>query len=286
MRLKFIGVILLCLSLSACTAFRKNLEKNKVQISSHVQENNSAARIANEVTKTELEKTKILVNTANKITGGVALTDTNFFQVGMSLDLGSRAAELTGGFLERNENLIGKPAEDQNKIIEELLSENKLLKLKAEQLQSYKISKEESLINDNRELTAKLVDYGTKYEQERNARISFWTKWLSILGIGIGGIVALCVFVPVVIPFIIGIFPKLISIFGVVGKSVVTNLVKGVGEARNVLKVQIDSNKNKGIPLPTYTAEEALSLIDKHLYEQTADKDQKVIDALRERTNV
>ena len=82
------------------------------------------------------------------------------------------------------------------------------------------------------------------YEEKQGVKrfwqkTGFWTK----IGIIAGGLVALCVFVPAVIPvlgsllsWVIGKIPSLISLVGVVGRSTFDAVVEGVGNAKKAVK--------------------------------------------------
>jgi hypothetical protein len=85
------------------------------------------------------------------------------------------------------------------------------------------------------------VDEGVQGGAERNTHIvkRFW-RWL-IGSLGIGGVIALCVFCPAVIPllvslmsWVVGKVPSLAAYFGVVSKKAFDVVVPGVGEFRRV----------------------------------------------------
>jgi len=88
------------------------------------------------------------------------------------------------------------------------------------------------------------------YEEKQGVKrfwqkTGFWTK----IGIIAGGIIALCVFVPAVIPvlgsligWLIGKIPTLVSFVGVVGKNTFDAVVEGVGNAKKAVKnTSVDS---------------------------------------------
>lgn len=82
------------------------------------------------------------------------------------------------------------------------------------------------------------------YEEKQGVK-RFWQKtgfWSKIV-IVLGGVIALCVFVPAVIPvlgsmvgWVIGKIPSLISFLGVVGKNTFDAVVEGVGNAKKAVK--------------------------------------------------
>jgi len=91
------------------------------------------------------------------------------------------------------------------------------------------------LITRARRAEGKLQTMGAQAEAERNARISRWTKWLSFGGLGLGGLVALMVLVPVCIPllgrllaWLAGKLPSLAGALGVVSLRAFDALVRGV----------------------------------------------------------
>lgn len=89
----------------------------------------------------------------------------------------------------------------------------------------------------------KLVRMGERFEEKRNQRIRFWSKWLSMGTALIGGCVALFVFCPVALPLVgrllgwaVGKIPALAGALGVVGKDAFDAVVRGVGNAREAMK--------------------------------------------------
>lgn len=99
------------------------------------------------------------------------------------------------------------------------------------------------LAEDVRATEEKLVRMGVQFEAERNARLKFWTKWLSAGTLAIGGCVALFVFCPVALPIVgrllgwaVGKVPALAGAVGVVGKDAFDAVVRGVGNARDAMK--------------------------------------------------
>ena len=94
-----------------------------------------------------------------------------------------------------------------------------------------------------RERDAALIELGVQFEAEKNK--SLWRRIkASIVGtLGLGGLVALCIFCPAVVPiltralaWIIGKVPQLAGALGVVGKDAFDAVVKAVGHTRDQLK--------------------------------------------------
>ncbi len=90
------------------------------------------------------------------------------------------------------------------------------------------------------ETTARLVDMGKQLEAERNKSIVKRIWHWSIGTLGLAGTIAICVFCPAVIPFLIqavgwlvGKIPQLASVFGVVSKKAFDAVVTGVETARD-----------------------------------------------------
>lgn len=126
---------------------------------------------------------------------------------------------------------------------------------------------------------AKLQDLGRKYETEHHQNVvkRVW-RW-SIATFGIGGVIALMFFFPVLIPvfarlvgWIVSMFPKLAGFFGVVLTKSFDAVVKGVQSS----KKKLDASKDiKTAPEPTVVIGEELS--------NTTDKsDKDLIDARKE----
>jgi hypothetical protein len=119
----------------------------------------------------------------------------------------------------------------------------------------------------------KLVAMGVKFEEERNARIRFWSKWLSTGTVLIGGAVALFVFCPVALPlvgrflgWVVGKIPALAGAVGVVGKDAFDAVVRGVGNAREAMK------KNGSADL---------AMLDTHLKFETDEGHKELIEQRR-----
>ena len=112
----------------------------------------------------------------------------------------------------------------------------------AERKLAAEIAAQGKLVAREREATQALVERGEVAEAQRNSRIKRWFAWLSFGGLGIGGVIALMVFVPVSIPLLgrllasaVSAFPKLAGFVGVVGTKAFDGVVKGVENAKSEL---------------------------------------------------
>lgn len=129
------------------------------------------------------------------------------------------------------------------------------------------------------ETTARLVDMGKLYEEEKNRGIlkRIW-RW-SVSTLGLGGLIALCVFCPAVIPIVARFFgwlvskvPQLAGALGVVSKNTFDNVVRGVGKIREGLK----EDGNTG----------TLQVVNTELHKATDIADRRLIDLRRLALNV
>ncbi len=114
--------------------------------------------------------------------------------------------------------------------------------------QTEALLKERSALNERLQATeARLVEMGKLYEAEKNKNI-VKRVWHSLVAtLGIGGVIALCVFFPAIIPvlincvgWLVGKVPQLASLFGVVSKKAFDAVVTGVEKVRDGLKTRPD----------------------------------------------
>lgn len=94
-----------------------------------------------------------------------------------------------------------------------------------------------------RERDSALMELGVQYEAEKNKSLWFRIKTAIAGTLGFGGLIALCIFCPAVIPiitrglaWIVAKVPQLAGALGVVGKDAFDAVVKAVGLAREELK--------------------------------------------------
>lgn len=124
-------------------------------------------------------------------------------------------------------------------------------------------------------------------------RKSWWRKafaWV-FSTLGIGGIIALCVLCPAVLPilgsamsFVVGKIPALATFLGGVGKSAFDAVVKGHGEARDEVKKMVELTPDRDLK-----PKEVLALIDTKMKEATEvgpANFRPLIDSRRKKLNV
>lgn len=94
-----------------------------------------------------------------------------------------------------------------------------------------------------RERDAALMELGEKYETERKKSLWLRIKTAAIGTFGLGGLIALCIFCPAVIPiltralaWIVSKILQLAGALGVVGMNAFDAVVKAVGHTRDQLK--------------------------------------------------
>lgn len=137
-----------------------------------------------------------------------------------------------------------------------------------------KLLEEKAIAEREREaLRNQLVELGKKYEEEQNksliTRIWAWTMGT----LGIGGLIALVVLCPALLPlfgsvisWLIGAIPPLANFFGVVGKKVAVNVMNGVESFKDQLKnAPIEQELLRNIPEDkAFSKAEVLSLLEEH----------------------
>jgi len=162
----------------------------------------------------------------------LALAPTNQ-HVSLALDLAQHAQQIEG---------IPTQRMDVNALLAEQDAAWDALKTRY-QIQNSLLTQKAALTAKLRDSEAKLIEMGKLYEAEKNRSIVKRIWHLTIGTLGIGGVIALCVFCPALIPlggafvsWLIGKVPALASLFGVVGKRAFDAVVKGVGQAKEKLK--------------------------------------------------
>lgn len=140
-------------------------------------------------------------------------------------------------------------------------------------------------------LNKKIEQIAEKAEKENNSNIlkRFWAWTLGTLGIG--GIIALCIFFPALIPILISLARTIISGFASLCVMIVPSfkrVIQGIGNARETLRHEMEANKSIQDPSSkiTYTPEEVLELLDSSLKESTDEKDKRLINKIREKVKV
>lgn len=132
----------------------------------------------------------------------------------------------------------------------------------------------------------RLIEMGAKYEEQRNRSI-VRRVWAWAVGtLGLGGLIALVVLCPAVLPLLgaalgrlVAWLPKLAGFVGVVGKQAFDAVVQGVGEVRRRLKLEANL---PGGDQPKYAAKDVLGILDAELREATDQEHRDLIDKRRE----
>lgn len=199
---------------------------------------------------------------------------------------------LSEKLLTNAESIIGVPKIGERIDVGGLLSTNKSVNSKAEKEYNRIVEKDIQMMQEFANLNEKiqqvennLLKLGAIKEAEQNKSIISRIWGWGLATFGIGGVIALCIFCPFLIPiftqiiaWIIARIPSIAGFFGVVGKNVATGIVKGVGNVRATLQ-SVDESK-------AYTASEVLELLDKNLKDATTPQEKVVIEHLREQVNV
>jgi hypothetical protein len=200
-------VALLC---SACSHNAARAANLAAPLGERVREHVAAARLAN-------QEARLATNAVRKL---------------MAYDLSEQ-------FLVRAQALVGLPLEDQAARVRSLLEENEQLRAGAIVAEAERVKQEQAWRTEKAAYEAKLLEYGAKYEEQRNKSIvrRFWS-WLTAT-FGIGGIVALCVFCPAAIPILLRVVawlvnkvPALASAAGVVSRRAFDQVVTGIEKAK------------------------------------------------------
>ena len=94
---------------------------------------------------------------------------------------------------------------------------------------------QDRVLGRQRAVVERLTQMGAEAESTRNARISFWARWVGRLTLPAAGLIALMVFAPAVIPilgrllaWLVGKLPTLAGYVGVVGTNAFDATVKGI----------------------------------------------------------
>jgi hypothetical protein len=117
---------------------------------------------------------------------------------------------------------------------------NPLIPDKAERALSARFAEIEKLIAAEKRQTDRLVAFGQTHEEIQNRTRARWTKWIGGGSVLIGGLVALCVFVPAAIPilgrilgWLVSKLPALAGAVGVVSVKAFDAILKGVERTKS-----------------------------------------------------
>lgn len=181
----------------------------------------------------------------------------------------NRAVQVAQVFNEKAKVLLPQPiyedAVKYEEIVAGLLSTNQQQRAEAQKQLGEKDSEISSLQSERRvitdrvaELEGKLIELGQQHEAEKNK--SWWTRIYATLGLG--GIIALCVAFPILIPIggqllgsLVSAAPSLASFFGVVGRRAFDSVVTGIESAKGKMKAD--------------GKDDALAVLSDELYKET-----------------
>ena len=177
----------------------------------------------------------------------------NAYATGLALQAApqtNRAVAVAQTFNDKTKALLPKP--DYEDIIEYeaivagLLSENEKQRAQSQKALGEADSEISTLLSERRviegrveDLENRLIEYGAKYELERNK--SWWTRIYSFLGFG--GIIALVIAFPILIPiggqvvgWVVNTVPSLASWVGLVSRKSFDSVVVAVESAKERMK--------------------------------------------------
>lgn len=258
---------LLMFVLQACTSFTSSAEKRSIEVS-HLLDDN-------------------LENVRAYITGTV---DSLGY---LEEDQKTKETILAESLAKKAQSLAGAPRSGNRIIVAGLLSNDPIIQKQAREALEARDKKaaatQEELNKKKKELdkiNAELQKMGKLYEEERNKNIvsRIWNWAIGTFGL-IGGI-AFIIFCPAIalpilgflLKTIIGMIPHVMNFVGVVGSSVVENIVSGVGNFRWQIKASPEDK--------TFTKKEVMDMINSHLKETTTRDDKFIIDYIRKMKNV
>ena len=240
-----LAAVFLALVLCGCTQYQKGLKELDPKTQERIAELVQGAGLANASTEQRLSIISNLVQSLHTLA-----TQTNRIPTSITSNViaqaagASRSASVTSGQIRRASLIVGPPLEDQSKLIGDLLSDNEELRAAAEKLIAQKQTQEQEWAAQKAELERRLIEYGAKYEEERNKNIvkRIW-HWATGL-FGVAGAVAFFVFCPAIAIPLAGRFmgwlveavPKLAKFLGVVGKKAVDQMVVGLQKGKDALR--------------------------------------------------
>jgi hypothetical protein len=217
--------IIICVALCGCSFFAARKHRVETKQDERVREVVQAATVANQVGRERLQS-----------------KETNSIAEAMI------AYDLSATFLKRGQTIVGLPVVDQSQEVADLLSSNRALKESAEARERARVAQEQGWAAERAALLLKLQEMGAKYEAEKNKSVlhRVW-GWLTGL-IGVGGVIALMVFCPALIPvfgrilaWVVSMFPKLAGVIGVVSTKAFDGVVRGIHRAKGEMSTN-DSN--------------------------------------------
>lgn len=218
--------LLMAVLLSGCATTFRRQPKTEAAITERARENVQAAGIAVDRSRIQIAQAAVISPTNEPLRSAEAST------------------RVASSMLTRAGALIGAPAENQAPLVEGLLSTNQVERVNAERAAGAEVKSEGLLMLDNRTQIATLLEEGKKYEEEHNRSLlrRIWTWTLGTFGIG--GLVALCILFPAVVPllgsilgWLIGKIPILAHYLGVVGTSAYSRAVTAIQESKRAAQL-------------------------------------------------
>lgn len=175
-------------------------------------ENNSAAIHANSRAQAAVVSAQTVLAVAGVANErGIAYPSNTVAISRYNLTQAERAGNLTGSLLERNIPLIGAPATNQVARVDALLSDDASQQSLAVKREELLAQAEARQVAQLRQAESRLVELGQFYEKEK-AQSAWRRVWAwSISVFGIGGVIAICVFFPAVIPILGSILGWIVS---------------------------------------------------------------------------
>ncbi len=282
--LKTLLITVLVLCISGCQYSGHRLTKIESALSGRVQELNERVDIlTDEVTDN--------VHRAQEVVPTIETVETNKInEVMFNLDQASNRLDLAKGFERRETAILGQSSEDQAPMVKGLQSSNVVSRNFYELKNRLEMHDEGSLLDRKVSNETTLRNRGMIAEEAHNEKVWFWSKLIGIPTLLFGGLAALLVFCPPVAGFAVSLFPSLAGIFRIIPHSVGAGLVKAIGDHRSELQSQVDqtaleTTRNPQYVPITYTAQQVLDMIDKHLDNHVGAAD-KVVNYLRDKNNV
>lgn len=220
------------LTICGCTFFAAKQHRVETKQDERVREVVQAATVANQVGRERL---------VSKETNSIAEA--------------MIAYDLSATFLRRGQTIVGLPIVDQSQQVADLLSSNRALKESAEAREHERVAQEQGWAAERAALLLRLQEMGAKYEAEKNKSIvrRVW-GWLTGL-IGIGGVIALMVLCPALIPIfgrllgmVVSLFPKLAGMVGVVSTKAFDGVVRGLHRAKGEMNTN-DANPTEALEI-------------------------------------
>lgn len=220
--------LLALLAFTGCTGTAKKLNRIVAPSQERTRELIQGADVANRATAARVD-----------YIAGAAATSTNT-EIANAAKAAQKSAAVAGNQLSRAGAIIGTPAKDQTEHVAGLLTNAPA----ALAVDAARANEESAWAVEKRALEAKLLEYGEKYEAERNKSI-VKRFWLWATGtFGLMGAIAFIIFCPAialpllgrVLAWLVSAVPKVGSFMGLVGHNVVAGIVAGVEKAKGAIE--------------------------------------------------